>query len=113
MNRDPAPGRLGVLTQESLADLEEMVRQRLGGRLRDFRLLIRDAGLVMRGRTRTRHAKQLAQHALIEMTDAPINANEIEVCDAPSPAQCDAALAVHATLITRMPPGSPRGDSTL
>ena len=81
MNLEAANGRLGLLTPETLAELEELVCQRLGGRLRDFRLSIRDAGLVLRGRARSHHAKQLAQQALMDLNRAPISCNEIEVCD--------------------------------
>jgi hypothetical protein len=70
---------LGLRTPEALAELEDLVLQRLGSRLLDFRLSTRDDGLVLRGRTLSQHAKQLAQHALTEITRAPITANEIEV----------------------------------
>ena len=83
MNHEPEIGPLALLTPATLAELEEQVRQRLGGRLRDFRLSIRDAGLVLGGHTRSHHAKQLAQHALMDMTLAPIVANEIEVRNSP------------------------------
>jgi len=81
MNREPDAGGAGHLTPETLAELEELVRLRLVGRVREFRLWIRDAGLVLRGRAKSRHAKQLAQQALMDMTRAPIRSNEIEVCD--------------------------------
>jgi hypothetical protein len=42
-------------------------------------LLIRGGGLVLQGNTLTFHAKQLAQHAIMEATRLPILANEIEV----------------------------------
>jgi hypothetical protein len=34
---------------------------------------------VLRGVTRTYYAKQLAQHAVMQLTDLPIHANEIDV----------------------------------
>jgi len=34
----------------------------------------------LRGRAKTYYAKQLAQHAVMEATDLPVLANEIEVC---------------------------------
>ena len=70
---------LGNVTPEQLACIEEHVRCRLFGRVRDLQLLVRDQGLVLRGHARTYHAKQLAQHAVLETTDLPIRANEIEV----------------------------------
>ena len=48
MNREPDAGGPGHLTPETLAELEESVRLRLGGRVREFRRSIRDAGLVLR-----------------------------------------------------------------
>ena len=64
---------------EQLASIEEHVRNRLIGRVRELQLLLRDQGLVLRGYTKTYYAKQLAQHVVLEMTDLPIRANEIEV----------------------------------
>jgi hypothetical protein len=81
MNREPDAGGPGNLTPETLAQLEELIRLRSGGRLREFRLSIRDAGLVLRGRVKSHHAKQLAQQALMDLNRTPIRSNEIEVCD--------------------------------
>lgn len=64
---------------ESLAQIEEHVQCRLTGRVRDFRLLVRNHGLVLLGHARTYYAKQLAQHTVMEVTSLPIWANEIEV----------------------------------
>jgi hypothetical protein len=85
MNREPEAGGPGQLTPQTLAELEELVRLGLGGRVREFRLSIQGAGLVLRGRARTQHAKQLAQQALMDLNRAPINSNEIEVCDCRGP----------------------------
>ncbi len=53
---------------------------RVGRQIRDFRLLRRDNGLVLQGHAHTYYAKQLAQHAVMEVLDGlPIVANEIEV----------------------------------
>jgi hypothetical protein len=67
------------MTRESLVRIEEQIRRRLSGRVRDFQLVVRDRGLVLRGRSRTYYAKQLAQHAVMETTSLPIRANQIEV----------------------------------
>ncbi len=56
----------------------------LGGRIDDLRLLIQDDGIILRGRSRTHHAKQLVLQAVMEATDLPIVANEIEVRPAES-----------------------------
>jgi hypothetical protein len=41
--------------------------------------MVRDGGLVLRGRAHTYYAKQLAQHAVMDNHPLPILANEIEV----------------------------------
>ena len=67
------------MTCEELAELEQHLRSQLTGLLGDFQLVVRDAGLVLRGHARTYYAKQRAQHAVMEATSLPIRANEIEV----------------------------------
>ncbi len=59
--------------------LELMVQSRLAGRIRDLRVRIRADGIVLEGRAPTYHAKQLAQHAVMELAELPILANDIEV----------------------------------
>ena len=59
--------------------LEFHIRTRLGSQVRDVRVMCRDNGLILQGRHDTYHAKQLAQHSVMEITDLPILANEIEV----------------------------------
>ena len=59
--------------------LEGLVLRRVGGRVRNLRIIIRPDGMILQGRTSTYHAKQLAQHAAMEMADLPILANDIEV----------------------------------
>ncbi len=67
-----------LLLQEE--HLEMLVQRRVGSRVRDLRVVVRPGGVVLRGRTSTYHAKQLAQHAAMELGSLPILANEIEVC---------------------------------
>jgi osmotically-inducible protein OsmY len=59
--------------------LELLVQRRLGSRVRDLRVLVRQDGVILQGRAGTYHAKQLAQHAAMELTALPILANDIEV----------------------------------
>jgi hypothetical protein len=59
--------------------LELLVQRRLGSRVRDLRVLVRHDGVILQGRAGTYHAKQLAQHAAMELTSLPILANDIEV----------------------------------
>jgi hypothetical protein len=60
--------------------VEERVQHLFAGRVRDFHVLIRDRGLVLQGRTRTYHAKQLVRQAAMEAAGMPILADELEVC---------------------------------
>ena len=59
--------------------LEELLSRRLGARIRQLRLIFQDAGVVLRGRSDTYYSKQIAQHTVMEFSDVPIAANEIEV----------------------------------
>ena len=59
--------------------LETHVQSRLNGRVWQFRLVIRECGLILTGHAATYYAKQLAQHAVMEATALPILANEIDV----------------------------------
>lgn len=59
--------------------LQSHVQRRLGSRIRDLRVIVRQDGLILQGRTTTYHAKQLAQHAAMELAALPILANNIEV----------------------------------
>jgi hypothetical protein len=63
----------------SLDRLVNQLHSRLGGRIRELRVLLQDGGVVLTGCTHTYHAKQLAQECVMEMTDLPILANEIKV----------------------------------
>src|SRR5262249_34971603 len=64
----------------SLLDtLVKHVHSRLGGRIREFSLRMHNGGVVLTGCTHTYSAGQLAQECVMEMTDLPILANDIEV----------------------------------
>lgn len=73
MNRFESASRTGA------DQIELRVQAHLSGRIRHLQLLVVNDGLVLRGSARTYHAKQVAQHAVMQMTDLPIVANEIEV----------------------------------
>jgi hypothetical protein len=62
-----------------LDDLETHLQGWLGSRIRDLRLDLRGEGLVLHGHAQTYYAKQLAQEAVMQATDLPILANDIEV----------------------------------
>ena len=48
------------------------VQGRLGGRVRNLRLLVQDTGLILLGRAEAHHAKQLAQHAVMAEISLPL-----------------------------------------
>jgi hypothetical protein len=59
--------------------IESQINWRLGGRVNDLRVIVQGKGLVLQGRARTYHDKQLALEAAMEITERPILANEIRV----------------------------------
>ena len=59
--------------------IESQINRRLGGRVNDLRVIVQGEGLVLQGRARPYHAKQLALQAAMEITERPILANEIRV----------------------------------
>jgi hypothetical protein len=60
-----------TVTCESLAQIEEHVQCRLNGRVHDFRLVVRNEGLVLLGHAHTYYAKQLAQQTVMEAWRRP------------------------------------------
>lgn len=78
-------GRLFSVSPDEAVDgdrelpLNAQVSGLIGRRIRDLRIEIRAEGLILRGRANSYHAKQLAQHALLAVTDLPLAANQIEV----------------------------------
>ena len=60
-------------------ELELDVQCQLVGRVRDLCLIRTDGGIILRRYSRTYYAKQLAQHAVMQVTELPILANEIVV----------------------------------
>jgi hypothetical protein len=70
---------IDLTTTNGTAELEARVYDRLSGQLCDFQLEVVEEGLILRGHAHTYHAKQLAQHVVMEATQLPILANQIEV----------------------------------
>ncbi|MER3417224.1 MAG: hypothetical protein C4297_13595 [Gemmataceae bacterium] len=62
-----------------VSELEALVQRRLTGRVRDLQLVVQESGVVIKGRAATYHAKQLAQHAVMEIAGMPVLANDIVV----------------------------------
>ena len=62
-----------------LQHIEKKIRRQLAGSVRNLHLILNDNGLVMRGCVRSYYSKQLAQHAVMKLTNVRIRANEIQV----------------------------------
>ena len=64
---------------ESERQLEAHLQSRLGSRVRHVRVVHQHEGVILRGSVSRYHAKQLAQHLIMQITKLPLLANEIEV----------------------------------
>lgn len=71
---------IGKSHQELALDIEGHVNRVSNGRIRDLRVVYSDDRIVLEGRSRTYHAKQLAHQAVLDLTDGhPLLANQIVV----------------------------------
>jgi hypothetical protein len=60
--------------------IEGHVNRVASGRIRDLHVVYSDEKIILQGRSRTYHAKQLAQQAVLDLTDGhPLLANQIVV----------------------------------
>ena len=68
--------------EDDLAErLQGCIESKACGRIRDLHVLCSEDQIILRGRSRTYHAKQLAQEAVMDLLDGrPLLANQIEVC---------------------------------
>jgi len=81
----PAPGPWRFPHARTTAELAEhiegYIERRASGRIRDLHVVCSDDAIILQGRSRTYHAKQLAQEAVLDLTDGyPLLTNQIEVC---------------------------------
>ncbi len=79
MNQKPATATFDLPAGQAIEQVQRDIQRRLIGRLREFRLLLRDGGLILKGSAHTYYAKQLAQEAVKAAIELPIRANEIRV----------------------------------
>jgi hypothetical protein len=71
----------GQSTRELAERLEGYIELRARGRIRDLHVVCSDDMIILQGRSRTYHAKQLAQQAALDFTDGQtVLTNQIEVC---------------------------------
>jgi hypothetical protein len=79
------PSPLGLGRSQSTNDLAERlegyIEQIARGRIRDLHVVCSDDVIILQGRSRTYHAKQLAQQAVLDLTDGhTLLTNQIVVC---------------------------------
>jgi hypothetical protein len=69
-------------SQRDLAErLEGYIELKSSGRIRDLHVVCFDDMIILQGRSRTYHAKQLAQQAALDYTEGgTLLSNQIEVC---------------------------------
>ena len=71
----------GRSTSELAEHIEGYIERRACGRIRDLHVVCSETAIILQGRSRTYHAKQLAQEAVLDLTDGyPLLTNQIEVC---------------------------------
>ncbi|MDG3005254.1 hypothetical protein [Paludisphaera mucosa] len=77
---DPFEFRPGKTHRELAQDIEVHVNRMANGRIRDLRVDYTEDRILLQGRSRTYHAKQIAQQAVLDLTDGhPLLANQIVV----------------------------------
>lgn len=77
---DPRRSGRGWSTEGLAEQLEGYIEQRASGRIRDLHVVCSADSIVLQGRSRTYHAKQLAQQAVLDLTDGhQVLSNEIVV----------------------------------
>jgi len=77
------PRRLGRgKGRDDLAErIEGYIERRASGRIRDLHVVCSGESIILQGRSRTYHAKQLAQQAVLDLTEGrPLLTNQIVVC---------------------------------
>jgi hypothetical protein len=74
-------GRGAKLRQDLAERIEGCIERMASGRIRDLHVVCSEDEIILQGRSRTYHAKQLAQQAVLDMTDGHASlTNQIVVC---------------------------------
>ncbi len=77
---DPRRNGRGISESNLAERLEGHIERRACGRIRDLHVVCSDNLIILQGRSRTYHAKQLAQEAVLDLMDGhPILTNQIVV----------------------------------
>jgi len=78
---DPRRNGRGKSKEDLAERLEGYIERRASGRIRDLHVVCSDDSIILQGRSRTYHAKQLAQQAVLDLTDGQaVLTNQIVVC---------------------------------
>jgi hypothetical protein len=78
---DPRGAARGRAKEDLAERIEGYIERRASGRIRDLHVVCSEDSIILQGRSRTYHAKQLAQQAVLDLTDGyPQLTNQIVVC---------------------------------
>ncbi len=78
---EPRRAPRGRSRQDLAERIEGCIERMASGRIRDLHVVCSDDEIILQGRSRTYHAKQLAQQAVLDLTDGfPLLTNQIVVC---------------------------------
>ncbi len=75
-SRDIAEPDLEVTHQEQI---QQLVASRIRGRIRELQICVRGDTLVISGHATTYYSKQLATHAVLDVSDARVIQNDVVV----------------------------------
>lgn len=71
----------GEAKNDLAEQIEGHIERKASGRIRDLHVVCSGETIILQGRSRTYHAKQLAQQAALDLTDgSPLLTNQIVVC---------------------------------
>jgi hypothetical protein len=77
---NPLPASGSCLPPDLASRLEGYIERKACGRIRDLHVVCADDRIILQGRARTYHAKQLAQEAVLDLTNGQAElANQIVV----------------------------------
>jgi hypothetical protein len=76
----PPPPKPAPPAEDLAGRIEGEIARQAGGRIIDLNVTCTGEQIILRGRSRTHHAKQLAQQAVLALVDGPAGlANQIAV----------------------------------
>jgi len=78
---DPRRQSRGQVKEDLAARLHGHIERKASGRIRDLQVVCSEDVIIVQGRSRTYHVKQLAQEAVLDLMDGHSTlANQIVVC---------------------------------